>query len=40
VQRLTFSPLVSAPVRQHGESSSDGGAAGATPSDFYYHRKH
>jgi hypothetical protein len=39
-QRLTFSPLDSATVRQHGETSTDGGATWATTYDFYYHRKH
>ena len=37
--RLTFSPLDSATVRQHGESSTDGGATWTTTYDFYYHRK-
>jgi hypothetical protein len=39
-QRLTFSPLDSATVRQHGETSTDGGATWTTTYDFYYHRKH
>jgi hypothetical protein len=39
-QRLTFSPVDSATVRQHGENSTDGGATWTTTYDFYYHRKH
>jgi hypothetical protein len=39
-QRLTFSPLDSVTVRQHGETSTDGGATWTTTYDFYYHRKH
>jgi hypothetical protein len=37
-QRLTFSPLDSVTVRQHGETSTDGGATWTTTYDFYYHR--
>jgi hypothetical protein len=37
-QRLTFSPVDSATVRQHGETSADGGATWTTTYDFYYHR--
>jgi hypothetical protein len=39
-QRLTFSPVDSTTVRQHGENSTDGGATWTTTYDFYYHRKH
>jgi hypothetical protein len=39
-QRLTFSPMDSTTVRQHGENSTDGGATWTTTYDFYYHRKH
>jgi hypothetical protein len=38
-QRLTFTAVDSATVRQLGESSSDGGATWTTAYDFYYHRK-
>ena len=37
--RLTFSPVDSATVRQHGERSTDGGKTWSTQYDFYYHRK-
>lgn len=37
--RLTFSPVDEKTVRQHGESSADGGATWKTTYDFYYHRK-
>ena len=39
IVRLTFTPLDSATVRQHSESSSDGGRSWTTQYDFYYHRK-
>ncbi len=39
IVRLTFTPLDSATVRQHSESSSDGGKSWTTQYDFYYHRK-
>jgi len=39
IVRLTFTPLDSATVRQHSESSSDGGKTWTTQYDFYYHRK-
>ena len=38
-QRLTFTPVDSATVRQHGEISTDAGATWKTQYDFYYHRK-
>ena len=38
-QRLTFTPVDSVTVRQHGETSTDGGATWKTQYDFYYHRK-
>lgn len=37
--RLTFTPVDSLTVRQHGERSTDGGATWTTTYDFYYHRK-
>jgi hypothetical protein len=39
VQRLTFTPIDSATVRQHSEASKDGGKNWKTQYDFYYHRK-
>jgi hypothetical protein len=39
IVRLTFTPLDSATVRQHSESSSDGGKNWTTQYDFYYHRR-
>ena len=39
IVRLTFTPLDSATVRQHSESSSDGGKSWTTQYDFYYHRR-
>lgn len=39
VNRMTFTPLDSITVRQHGESSSDDGKNGKTGFDLYYHRK-
>ncbi|MFL5583975.1 MAG: hypothetical protein ACJ78K_03845 [Gemmatimonadaceae bacterium] len=38
-QRLTFTPLDAVTVRQHGESSADGGKSWKTAYDLYYHRK-
>ena len=38
--RLTFTPVDSSTVQQHGENSTDGGATWTTTYDFYYHRKH
>ena len=38
--RLTFTPLTPDLVRQHQESSSDGGHTWKTSYDFYYHRRH
>jgi hypothetical protein len=37
--RLTFTPVDSNTVRQHGESSTDGGATWTTTYDLLYHRK-
>ena len=37
--RLTFSPITSDAVRQHGEQSRDGGATWSTTYDLRYHRK-
>ena len=37
--RLTFTPLDSNTVQQHGESSTDGGATWKTTYLFVYHRK-
>ena len=37
--RLTFTPVDSVTVRQHGEQSTDGGATWKTQYDLYYHRK-
>jgi hypothetical protein len=39
VQRLTFTPVDSATVRQHSEASKDGGKTWTTQYDFFYHRK-
>ena len=39
MQRLTFTPVNDSTVRQHGESSADGGATWTTTYDFYYHRR-
>jgi len=39
IQRLTFTPLDGATVRQHSEASYDGGKTWSTLYDFYYHRK-
>jgi hypothetical protein len=38
--RLTFTPIDSATVRQHGERSADGGTTWATTYDFLYRRRH
>jgi hypothetical protein len=37
--RLTFTPVDSSTVQQHGESSTDGGATWRTTYLFLYHRK-
>ena len=37
--RLTFTPVDSSTVQQHGESSADGGGSWATTYLFLYHRK-
>ena len=37
--RLTFTPLDSSTVQQHGENSTDGGASWKTTYLFVYHRK-
>ena len=37
--RLTFTPLDSTTVRQHGETSIDGGKTWTTTYDLYYHRR-
>lgn len=39
VGRLTFTPLDNATVRQHAETSIDGGKTWTTTYDLYYHRK-
>jgi hypothetical protein len=39
IGRLTFTPIDSATVRQHSESSSDAGKSWTTQYDFYYHRR-
>ena len=39
ITRLRFTPLDSATVRQHSESSTDAGKSWKTDYDFYYHRK-
>jgi hypothetical protein len=39
IARLTFTPLDSATVRQHAETSGDRGNTWKTQYDFYYHRK-
>ena len=38
-QRLTFTPVNDSTVRQHGETTADGGATWTTTYDFYYHRR-
>jgi hypothetical protein len=37
--RLTFTPVDKATVRQHAETSTDGGKTWTTTFDLYYHRK-
>jgi len=37
--RLTFTPIDSATVRQHSETTADGGKSWVTQYDFYYHRR-
>lgn len=37
--RLTFTPIDSATVRQHSETTPDGGKSWITQYDFYYHRR-
>jgi hypothetical protein len=39
IGRLTFTPVDSATVRQHGETSADGGKTWTTSFDLYYHRR-
>ncbi|HEV7595193.1 MAG TPA: hypothetical protein VGO33_09355 [Gemmatimonadaceae bacterium] len=39
ITRLRFTPVDSATVRQHSESSADAGKTWKTDYDFYYHRK-
>jgi hypothetical protein len=39
VNRLTFTPVDPQTVRQHSETSDDGGKSWKTQYDFYYHRK-
>lgn len=39
VGRLTFSPVDKETVRQHAETSTDGGKTWTTTYDLYYHRK-
>jgi len=39
INRLTFTPVDQATVRQHAEASTDGGKTWTTNYDFYYHRK-
>ena len=39
VGRLTFTPVDNSTVRQHGETSTDGGKTWTTTYDLYYHRK-
>jgi tetratricopeptide (TPR) repeat protein len=38
-RRLTFTPLPDGRVRQHAETTADGGATWATQYDFYYTRR-
>lgn len=38
-KRLTFTPQDASTVRQHAETSVDGGKTWKTEYDFYYHRK-
>lgn len=39
INRLTFTPVDQATVRQHAEASADGGKTWTTSYDFYYHRQ-
>jgi hypothetical protein len=39
VERLTFTPVDAATVRQHSEATEDGGKTWKSSYDFYYHRK-
>lgn len=39
INRLTFTPVDQATVRQHAEASTDGGKTWTTNYDFYYQRK-
>ena len=39
ISRLRFTPVDSATVRQHSESTKDGGKTWKTHYDLYYHRK-
>jgi hypothetical protein len=39
MERLTFTPIDAATVRQHSETTEDGGKTWKTSYDFYYHRK-
>jgi len=39
MERLTFTPVDAATVRQHSETTEDGGKAWKTSYDFYYHKK-
>jgi hypothetical protein len=39
LQRMTFTPIDSATVRQFGETSTDGGKTWTTGYDLFYHRK-
>jgi hypothetical protein len=39
LQRMTFTPVSADVVRQHGESSADGGKTWTTTFDLYYHRR-
>ena len=39
ITRLTFTPVDKDTVRQHSETSEDGGQTWKTEYDFYYHRK-
>jgi hypothetical protein len=39
LQRMTFTPVDAATVRQHGESSTDGGKTWTTSYDLFYHRR-
>ncbi|MFL5478119.1 MAG: hypothetical protein ACJ79X_03780 [Gemmatimonadaceae bacterium] len=39
MERLTFTPVDASTVRQHSETTEDGGKSWKTGYDFYYHRK-